>query len=311
MLLLLVFAIIQPALAATEGTSTGTATINNVAPSISSPEFWDSGEETNKNATALTVNTEYHVNFTVTDNSNLGQLHNVTIKMWESGYSTEGSSDAETKHYTFTWVESTDTWSSSPSGFITTGGCKDPGTGSSATSFEFTLAFDLSKVANYTSSNTAWKIKIYAYDDSGSSASDATLMYGVTFYSEISITDTTHGWTSLTPGDTNEQINSPDSDIDFTIVANANWKIQTKGSGALTSGSNTIALSNVKIHKDTLGSAASLTISYADLGGLTNQSPPTSESGTATYCTLWITVPNGTPPGDYTYTLSLQIVQQS
>jgi hypothetical protein len=137
-------------------------------------------------------------------------------------------------------------------------------------------------------------------------------MYGVAFYSEISISDTTHGWTSLTPGDTNKQIDSPvDSDIDFTIVANANWKVRTKGSGDLTSGSNTIALSNVKIHKDTLGSAASLTTSYADLGGLTNQSPPTSESGTATYCTLWITVPNGTPPGDYTYTLYLQIVQQS
>jgi len=303
---------LHPVLAATEGTSSGTAHITDVGPSLSSPELWNSGETSNKNNTALTVNTEYHVNFTVADNNGLANLHNITAKMWESGSSSEGGSNAERTHYTFTWVESTDTWASNPSGFITTGNCKDPGTGSSATSYEFTLAFDLSKVATYNSTTTSWKIKIYAYDDSGNSASDSTLVFGVAFYSEISISDTTHGWTSLNPGASDQQINSPgDNEIDFTIVANANWKTQTKGSGALTSGANTIALSNVKIHKDTLGSSASLTQTYADLGGLTNQSPPTTESGTATYCTLWITVPNGTPPGDYTYTLYLQIVQQS
>lgn len=310
-LLCLALAIVQPAFAATEGQSDGTATVNSLSPLISSPELWNSTETGDKNATALTVDTEYHVNFTVADDNALGNLHNVTIIMWESGYSTEGDSDAERDHYTFTWTESTDIWASSPSGFNKTANCKDPGTGSSATSFEFTLAFDLSKVANYTSSNTAWKIKIYAYDDEGNPDSDATLMYGVAFYSEISITDTTHGWSSLDPGDTNIQMDTPDGDLNFTIVANDNWKIQAKGSGDLTSGSNTIALSNVKIHKDTEGSATSLTTGYLDVDGLTSQSPPISESGTATYCTLWITVPNGTPPGDYTYTLNLQILQQS
>jgi hypothetical protein len=311
LLLCLSLVIINPVFAA-EGSSSGTVHVASPAPSISSAELWDSGETTDNNNTALTVDTEYHINFTVADTNSLANLDNVTIVIWESGTSSEVDSDAESNHCTFTWIESTDTWASTPSGFVTSANCNDPGTGSVETSYEFTLAFDLSKVAKYNSTNTAWKIKIYAFDDEAGSDSDGTLMFGVAFYSEISISDTTHGWTSLDPGATDEQIDSPaDSDIDFTIVANDNWTIQAKGSGDLTSGANTITLSNVKIHKDTLGSAASLTTSYVDVGGLVNQTSPTSESGTAIFCTLWLNVPTGTLPGDYTYTLYLQIVQQT
>lgn len=311
LLFCLVLAIVEPTFAASEGTSSGTIHVNDVSPSVSSAELWNSGETLNKNASALTVNTECHVNFTVTDDNTLKNLNNVTIIMWESGTASEGASDAERTRYTFTWVNSTDTWASSPSGFITTGNCKDPGSGSSATSYEFTLAFDLSRVATYTSSNTAWKIKIYAYDAGGNAASDATLMFGLAFYSEITITDATHSWGNLNPGATDQQITSSDGDIDFNIVANDNWTVQAKGSGDLTNGANTIALSNVKIHKDTLSSAVSLTQTYADVGGLTNQTAPSSQSGTAADCILWISVPNGAMPGDYTYTLSLQIVHQT
>lgn len=311
-LLCLALAVVQQAFAAPDGQSSGTATVSSVGPSISSPELWDSEETTNKNNTALAVNTEYHVNFTVSDSNSLADLNNCTIITWDSSATTETGADAQTNHYTFTWVESTDTWSCSGPGssYIVTANCKDPGSGSTETSFEFTLAFKLSRVAGYNATTTVWKIKIYAYDDAGSSDFEQSLMFGVAFYSEVSITDTTHTWSNLQPGDTGRTVDG-DGDIDFTAIANDDWRIQAKGSGDLTSGSNTIALSNLKIHEDTQASAVSLTTTYTDVGGLINQSPPTDEnSPTAAFVTLWLDVPSGTPPGDYTYTLYIQVLQQ-
>jgi hypothetical protein len=295
---------------ASSGESEGTAQVTSAVPTISSPELWDSTETTNKNNTALTVNTEYHVNFTISDANTMADLKNVTIRIWLTTYSTENGTDAERNHYSFTWVESTDTWSSSPSGFINTANCKDPGTGGTSTSYEFTLAFDLSKVANYTASTTDWKISIFVWDDADNGDSEKTLFFGVAFYSEISITDTTHQWSGLLPGDTDKTVDG-DGDIDFTVIANSKWDAQAKANQSnLVSGSNTIGVGNITIHKDTLASSVSLTTSWADIGGLTVQDPPTTESSPiSTYCTLWLDVPSGTPVGNYVYKLQLQIIQ--
>jgi hypothetical protein len=304
-------AIIQPVLAQTQGNSVGTAHVGSTPPTITSPLLWDVGKTALKNATTLAVNTEYLVDFTVVDNNDLGSLNNITIKMWDSATSTENASDAESNHYTFTWVESTDTWTSSPAGFIFPADCVSPGSGSTLITFEFTMAFDLSKVAKNTAANTDWKIKITVIDDSDHVVTNSELMFGVALYREISVSDATHGWANLQPGDVDQQIDLPgDGKIHFRVVSNDNWLIQGKGSGPLTSGSNTIPLSDVKIDKDTLGTATSLTTSYQNIPGLTTNSPPPTETGVASQCIPWITVPLGTPTGDYTYTLSLQILQQ-
>jgi len=304
--ILLVLAIISVA----SGDSAGTAQITSASPTLSSPQLWNAAETVDKNNTALTVNTEYHINFTVSETNSLADLNNVTIKIWETTYAVEGDADSERNHYTFTWTESTSSWSSSPSGFVTTANCKDPAAASIATSYTFTCAFDLSKVANHTSSNIAWQIKIISYDDLGNSDTDSSLKFGVAFYSEIAITDTTHTWTGLVPGDIDKTVDG-DGDIDFTVIANDEWDANAKSNASnLVSGSNTIGIENLSIHKDTLGSAVALTTSWGDLGGLTTQSPPTAEaSPVSTHCTLWLDVPNGTLPGDYVYTLQLQIVQ--
>lgn len=299
-------------LAGSEGTSTGTATVISSVPEITSPELWDSGETVNKNNTALTVGTEYHMNFTITDANTLADLDNVTIRIWDSGSAkTENDTDAQVDHYSFTWVESTDVWASTPSGYNITANCQDPGTASSATSYEFTLAFKLSKVAAY-ATTPDWKISIFVWDDTATPNADSekTLMFGVAFYSEISITDSTHTWSSLTAGSsTNVTMDSPP--LDFTVIANANWDGQAKGSGDLTKGADTIALSNARIYQsNTLTSSASLTTGYVDIGGLTAQSPPTDEnSAISSSVYLWLTVPSGTPAGDYVYTLYIQIIQ--
>jgi hypothetical protein len=305
---MLALALAMPAYAG--NTSQGTASVGNAAPTVTNPGLWDSGETSNKNNTALTVYTEYHVNCTVTDNNMLYNLANVTFIIWEDTYADEGSADDNVNHYTFAYLNSSDSWDEiGPDGagnsHLVSGSCSKPAD-RSATSGVYKLAWKLHKTGNYTATAT-WKIKIIAYD-SATSGSVQTLVFSVAFYAEVDIpSDTTHGWSGLTPGNTDVQITSPsDGDIDITVTANAAFDVQAKGSGDLTSGSNTIGLGNVTIHATTLGSSVPLTTSYADIGGLTSQA--SGESLDKSF-KLWIDVPNGTPDGEYTYTLTVQIEQ--
>ena len=128
------------------------------------------------------------------------------------------------------------------------------------------------------------------------------------FYSELTVNDASHGWSGLNPGDTNVALTSPaDGDIDVTVTANAAFNIQVKGSGDLSDGNgHTIPLSNIKVHKNTLASATSLTTSYQNVGGLTNLAAGENQ---AYSFMLWITVPNPCPDGTYTYTLYIQVVE--
>lgn len=291
------------------GESEGTVTILSANPSMAGPELWDSGEAEDKNDTALTVNTEYHLNFTISDNNTLADLDNVTLRVWDtSSAATENGTDAEADHYSFTWTESTDTWASSPSGFINTGNCKDPGQASSETEYTFTCAFDLSKTAGYTANTDDWSITIMVWDDSDDFDVERSIVFGVAFYSEISVTDSTHTWGNLNPGDENQTIT--DSPLNFDVIANAAWDVQAQANqSTLVSGSNQIGIGNMTIHKDTDGDV-SLTTSWADIGGLTSQTASTEEaSATSTYCTLWLDVPIGTLVGDYKYKLELQVIQ--
>lgn len=292
------------------GESEGSVSILSANPSMAGPELWDSGEAQDKNNTALTVNTEYHLNFTISDDNTLADLDNVTLRVWDtSSAATENDTDAEQNHYTFRWYEANDTWTSSPSGFVNTGNCKDPGTGSSETQYEFTCAFDLGKAAGYTANTDDWNISIFVWDDNNDFDAERSIVFGVAFYSEISVTDSTHTWGNLNPGDTDQTIT--DSPLNFDVIANAAWDVQAQANqSALVSGSNQIGIGNITIHKDTVGSSVSLTTSWTDIVGLTSQTASTEEaSATSTYCTLWLDVPTGTPVGDYKYKLELQVIQ--
>ena len=120
---------------------------------------------------------------------------------------------------------------------------------------------------------------------------------------EITINTATHSWT-ITAGQTDILIN--ESTISITVSALANFDIQVKGSGALTNGSNTIALSNVKVNYT--GAAISLTTSYQNVPGLTDQTLGTDIDLTFQ---LWLTCPSPQPVGDYTYTLTVKVKEHS
>lgn len=298
---------VQIVLAASSGTSDGSAIVGNASPTVTNSGLYDDG--TNKNNTNIDVYTEYHANCTVTDNNQLYDLENVTYIIWEDTYADEGSSDSNVNHYTFAYLNDTDTFDEiGPDGagnsHLVSGSCSDPAD-HTQTSGTFKLAFKLHKTANYTASKT-WKIKIIAYDGT-TSGNEQKLIFGVTFYLEITIDDASHQWSSLSPGDSDQLIDTPsDGDIDVTVTTNANFDLQAKGDGDLTKTGASIGLGNVTIHKDTLGSSVSLTTSYADIGGLTGLS---SGEDQAHSFKLWIDVPSGTEEGTYTYTLHVQGVQ--
>ena len=294
------------AYAATEGSSSGSAPVSNTAPVLSNLDIEDTGS-TSKNGGQIDVNVEYRVDFDIADTNTLEDLTLVTIKIWGPS-STEGGADADATHYTFTYTQTTDTWTEvgpdgGGDGHLVGGSCVDPAD-QSAGSGSFTLAFKLAKTGEHTDTAT-WDVKITVTDDDSNEDSDAsTITFGVNFYLELTVDDGSHGWSSLNPGATDQQITTPvDGDVDLTVTANAAYDLEAKGSGALASGGDTIALSNVKFHENTLGSATTMTTGYQNIGGLTSE--PAGASNAESFV-LWLTVPNPQQDGSYTYTLYVQ-----
>ena len=291
--------------AATEGTSTGTATVGNNVPVLSGVDITDT-VPASVNTQQIDVNVEYWVVATVTDTNGLTDLDTVVFTIWDAVATTKPGADNVANHYTFKYTQATDVWEEvgpdpTTDSHLVVANCVDP----ASLPGEFKLAFKLDKVAGH-ADTAIWDIDITVTDDLAGSDSDATLSFGVNYYAEIVVNDATHGWTGLSASDTDILLTAPgDFDIDVTTTQNGLSDLQGSGDGALTKGGDTIPLANVKIHKDTLGSAVSLTVTPTDIGGLTSIA---AGSATANAFKLWITVPAECPPGDYVYILTVGIV---
>lgn len=305
---------ITGAFAGSSDKSTGTATVAGVAPTVTLPELWNLVEDTNENNTGLDPWTEYHLNFTVTDSSSLAALDNVTIFVWDNVTAVEADADAQIEHLTYTWTEGTDTWACPLSAnYLVSANCSDPGTASGATTYEFRLAFKLPKVATYQNgaTYTAWRIRVYAYDDSDNSGNINTICHGVNFYAELTVpSDTTHAWSTVYPGTTGNLITSPgDNDVDFTIICNAVFDVEAEANDTvLHSGANTIPIANVQVDSTTNTTALHLTSGYQNTD-LVSQAAPTADTGTSLALKVWLDVPGGTLPGDYVYELWIKVTK--
>jgi hypothetical protein len=272
-------------------------------------------ETVNANDTALTVNTEYHLNFTVSDANTMADLKNVTIIAWDNRGQLVTDADSERYHYTWTYVNTTDAWACPLSAnYIITENYSDPNPAAlTAGSFEFRLAFKLSKVANYSNtSHDGWQFNITVFDAALNQGTYGVGMggrtqFGVASYLAITITDVTHSW-SAAPNTADNALTG-DGHVDFTSLTNRVWKAQVYGSTNLTKGGDIIGLYNVTQYgSNDVGSSVPLTFSYADVTGITSQAAPTAEaSPTAVGVWLWLDIPTGTPAGDYVYTLNIQI----
>jgi hypothetical protein len=148
---------------------------------------------------------------------------------------------------------------------------------------------------------------------SAGSASRSDLAFGVSYYSEITLVTSSHDFGTLTPGETDQPILTPASGyISVDWIANNVTELQVEGSGDLQGpAAHTIPLGQVVANGASgVGSALSLTTSFADLASGTGLTPPTDETvPVSNPVYLWITVPAVQFPGLYTYTLYVQAVK--
>jgi len=239
---------------------------------------------------------------------------NVTVTDADGGWDKLSTVDvqvttASSETFTLRWTESTDAFTeqSDPDGIATLDASGSVRVNIDTDTDKYSFRFKV----NAAPAKGACNVEVTTTDDSSASDQDTyTSEFTINFYISISVDDASHGWTGLSPGAGDVQLNSgggSDGDIDLTVTSNAAFTLQAKGSGALDGpGSETIPLGNVKVHTSTLGSAVSLTTTYADIGGLTGQ---TRGVGLAKSFKLWITVPSPCQDGSYTYTLWVQGVE--
>jgi len=288
-------------------------TINVIAEcTITSTELWDAAWAVNKDGVQLTVNTEYRINFTVSDSDGLDDIANANITIWDSATSTVSGANDENDHYVFMWEGLvTGAWSClGPSAGFYKGGS---GSNSSAiTQYEFYLAFDLSKVAQYSNGGApfdGWKITINATDtETNTDEESQCLDFGISEYMETSGLAGTHAWNSLTQGSSNTALSDPVGKLTFTAIANRIWNATAYGSADPTDAPYSFGIGNITIYdSDTVGSSIPLvnTPAKVTIGTLGDTAIANTEAGTACQCWMWIDIPGGQQPGAYTYTLSI------
>ena len=302
------FGLIHLAYAETSGNSTGTATVGNAAPTITDPMLLTIADA-DANNTDLDVFTEYWSNCSVNDNNTLMNLHNVTWYIYEDNAADWDTADANETHYTFKYDNATDAFAEvgpdAAGGHLVAANCTKPNR--ALTTDDVKLAFKLEKTANHTGSKS-WRVNITVWD-AAASAYNQSLVFGVNYYFELTVDDNTHGWGALTAGDINVTIDSPvDGDIDLTCTSNAIFKLQAKSWNATlnATGIGDIDIGNVTIHESLVDSSVSLTVAYADIGGLDNEA---AAYAVAKAFVLWISVPVGTAAGAYTYVLAVQGIE--
>jgi len=164
------------------------------------------------------------------------------------------------------------------------------------------------RLAKSAAQSSQWALSACAYDSSGNVASENFTGITINAYSSLVVLggNSSHTWANAIQGTSDNLIDQ--GSIYFNVTANFVYRIQAKGDGNLVNGTDYIGLGNVTIHKDTLGSSVSLTTDYADVGGLTSQTPG---EDIMVSVKLWLDVPAGQALKDYTYTLNIQITSQS
>jgi len=222
------------ALAAEEGTSTGSFTLGNALPIVNTVALWDTAG-TPAAATAMTPQMEYNVKVNVTDTNTLGTLQTVTVTIF---YDLNGTYDAgdvpvagnvqTAAILTWTNVEpDPNTWtidgvSGGGSWSIVSGSCVEPTLGDSTGDFEF--HFIPGAVATETDATSRWHIYAEAADGTGTDDNyqDNRTM---NWYGEVTNVTGAVGFGSVALGSTNTVSTSA---VSVTYIANGAYNEQVK-----------------------------------------------------------------------------------
>jgi hypothetical protein len=241
----------------------------------------------------FTVNIDGWVNMTVSDANLVADLATVMISV----------TTFDSKTFNLTWTQATDAFAETldASGICTLNSTSSVRVNVDSDTDKIAFLFKISVAAQ----SGACSVQATTTDDGALSDTDTySAEFSIASYSVLTILsgNSTHTWVNATSGTSDNLLDQ--GAIYFNVTANFVFKIQAKGDGNLIKGSDYIALGNVTIHADTLGSSIPLTTEYADVGGLTSQA---MGADLTLSVKVWLDVPADQPVGNYLYVLTLQV----
>lgn len=215
-------------LAAVEGASTGTFTVSNDAPVVSSVALWSTGG-TAADTSSMTPQVQYNVKVAVTDNNSLNDLSTLKVYLYYDADGTYNAGDRPGTGNTqscaiLNWANS-GSWSIDPSASTTwsivSGSCSQPSLASSSGTFEFN--FIPGKVAAESPGAGEWHV--YAVADDGTTTGDNYQENReMDWYGEISSLSGTTSFGTVDLGCTG----SPSGAVSAVYIANGAYDEQVR-----------------------------------------------------------------------------------
>jgi len=219
MLVAILAATAMPAMAATDGSSTGSFELGSAAPTVGVVELYDADH--NSTVSTLTPTTEFAVKITAGDVNTIADIDAITVVIKAQGYS--GTTTDVSYNATYRWTTSgwaligpTDTQWTCESGIVPAD--------MTAMSDDWYVNFKLSEAAT---SKANWDITVTADDDESTGTNSKTGI-PMDFYAEISAVDTSYSFGGVTLGASGLPIIGDDQDVDVNVTANGNFKLYSK-----------------------------------------------------------------------------------
>jgi hypothetical protein len=267
-------------------TSNGSVIINSTAPSVTAIALPSSTD----------VDVYFYINATVSDDNTLNDIDNITFYIYNSNYSAWDGTDNVTDHFTLTYINSTDTWTSSPSGYVDSANSIEP-SDKTVVSGDYKAYFKFSTVSQYV--GAYWYVKAKATDNDANEGTMTSTAFEVNKYFSLDISETDFNFGSVNPGTDDIEIADPAAHyLTITAVTNYNYTMQLSRSSW-----NSLD-SKFTITRDA-GDGTEIKTSAADWK--TNQDAPSAEAGTTHQLYLFLDVATGVPDTTYTFTLTATI----
>lgn len=277
------------AMGAQSAQSTGSFQINAGPGAVTSVDFQDDSY-TPVAAVDPDASTWWRLNFTITMSSGIKDIDNITIWIFDDsdhGANYNTTSATGTTLVEYNWINSSDTWSIVDQGSLTgwtidSPNSNDPGTGSSETTYEFSMRFQISRCADY---DTDWNATVHAYDgdtpaEVGYGAESALITMNQ--YFEVQVSSGSFSWgTTVVPDSTNNTHGA----LTLTIWGNDNWEIEINQSDWSASGESDVDAEGNDITAwdvDGAGGGTSLWVRNTQqvcLDTWDNQNPVTTDAG--------------------------------
>ncbi|MHA2009846.1 MAG: hypothetical protein ACXACY_10245 [Candidatus Hodarchaeales archaeon] len=283
-------------LAQSSDTATGTVTIGNATPTVEDIEIVNSTYDI---VTAWDPDNSgiFGVNATVGDTNQLADLVNVTWYIFDdSVHGTDYDTASATGNdlVIVWWNESNDLWTIDQGAFTEWDiqSAQDPGAASSASSYEFTARFDISRATYY---DTDWNVSVVVFDEADATNESASgSLFTMNKYYEIDYLSTTFAWGTVSSLSTN---NTMLTNYTMNIWANFNsWEIAINGSDMTAGGQPDVDLeTNDSVvwsetgAEDTTSSLWVRNTQTVGLGNWDAQSRMTTESAISREVHLWFT----------------------